>query len=283
MKDEFLKFSDKKRTDYNFKAIEVSLASPEKILEWSYGEVKKPETLNHRTFKPEKDGLFCAKIFGPQNDYECLCGKYKRMKYKGIVCEKCGVEVIESKVRRERMGHITLAIPIAHIWYVKTTPFYVGTILGMSSANVNSVIYCEGYVVLESKIDGFPRGKYIEEEDYNTLLEKYGPDEIYAETGAAPLRKLLEEMDLVATRNEVEAELENCKDKNQQAKLQKRINALNKFIRSGEEPKNMILTVLPVLPPDLRPLVPLDPSKNTVWWCCPATSSVAWSIREPSR
>ena len=258
MKDEFLKFSDKKRTDYNFKAIEVSLASPEKILEWSYGEVKKPETLNHRTFKPEKDGLFCAKIFGPQNDYECLCGKYKRMKYKGIVCEKCGVEVIESKVRRERMGHITLAIPIAHIWYVKTTPFYVGTILGMSSANVNSVIYCEGYVVLESKIDGFPRGKYIEEEDYNTLLEKYGPDEIYAETGAAPLRKLLEEMDLVATKNEVESELENCKDKNQQAKLQKRINALNKFIRSGEEPKNMILTVLPVLPPDLRPLVPLD-------------------------
>jgi DNA-directed RNA polymerase subunit beta' len=143
LKDIF-KIFEKPKSSFDFKAIEVSLASPEKILEWSYGEVKKPETLNHRTFKPEKDGLFCAKIFGPVNDYECLCGKYKRMKYKGIVCEKCGVEVIESKVRRDRMGHINLATPVAHIWYVKTTPFYINTVLGMSNSALSSVIYCEG-------------------------------------------------------------------------------------------------------------------------------------------
>jgi DNA-directed RNA polymerase subunit beta' len=252
------KVFDKSKSSFDFRAIEVSLASPEKILEWSYGEVKKPETLNHRTYKPEKDGLFCAKIFGPINDYECLCGKYRRMKYKGIVCEKCGVEVIESKVRRERMGHITLATPVAHIWYVKTSPFYINTLLGMSNTNLSSVIYCEGYVVLRSEIKGVVKGQYLEEEQYNELLEKYGPDQIEAETGAAPLRQLLEEMDLVAVKKEVEEELANCGDKNQQAKLQKRINVFNKFIRSGERPENMILTVLPVLPPDLRPLVPLE-------------------------
>ena len=257
MKDIYKVF-DKSKSSFDFKAIEVSLASPEKILEWSYGEVKKPETLNHRTYKPEKDGLFCAKIFGPINDYECLCGKYRRMKYKGIVCEKCGVEVIESKVRRERMGHITLATPVAHIWYVKTSPFYINTLLGMSNTNLSSVIYCEGYVVLRSEIKGVVKGQYLEEDQYNELLEKYGPDQIYAETGAAPLRQLLEEMDLVAIKKEVEEELASCGDKNQQAKLQKRINVFNKFIRSGERPENMILTVLPVLPPDLRPLVPLE-------------------------
>ncbi len=257
MKDIYKVF-DKSKSSFDFKAIEVSLASPEKILEWSYGEVKKPETLNHRTYKPEKDGLFCAKIFGPINDYECLCGKYRRMKYKGIVCEKCGVEVIESKVRRERMGHITLATPVAHIWYVKTSPFYINTLLGMSNTNLSSVIYCEGYVVLRSEIKGVVKGQYLEEEQYNELLEKYGPEQIYAETGAAPLRQLLEEMDLVAVKKEVEEELATCGDKNQQAKLQKRINVFNKFIRSGERPENMILTVLPVLPPDLRPLVPLE-------------------------
>ncbi len=257
MKDIF-KIFDKPRSSFDFKAIEVSLASPEKILEWSYGEVKKPETLNHRTFKPEKDGLFCAKIFGPVNDFECLCGKYKRMKYKGIVCEKCGVEVIESKVRRDRMGHITLATPVAHIWYVKTSPFYVSTILGMSNSNLSSVIYCEGYVVVESEIQGVSRGDYLDEETYNELIDKFGYDKIVAETGAAPLRKLLEDMDLVAAKSELEEKLTNTGDKSVQAKLQKRINVINKFLRSGEDCRNIILTTLPVLPPDLRPLVPLD-------------------------
>ena len=255
---EVYKVFDKPKSNLDFDAIEVSLASPEKILEWSCGEVKKPETLNHRTYKPEKDGLFCAKIFGPVNDYECLCGKYRRMKYKGIVCEKCGVEVIESKVRRERMGHITLAVPVAHIWYVKTSPFYINTLLGMSNTNLNSVIYCEGYVVLKSDIPNYEKGQYIDEDIYNDLVEQYGTDRIYAETGAAPIRQLLADMDLVAVKKEVEEELAKSGDKNQQTKLQKRINVLNKFIRSGERPENMILTVLPVLPPDLRPLVPLE-------------------------
>ena len=255
---EVYKVFDKPKSSLDFEAIEVSIASPEDILRWSCGEVKKPETLNHRTYKPEKDGLFCAKIFGPVNDYECLCGKYRRMKYKGIVCEKCGVEVIESKVRRERMGHIALAVPVAHIWYVKTSPFYINTLLGMSNTNLCSVIYCEGYVVLKSDIPHIEKGQYIDEEQYNEYLDKFGPDRIYAETGAAPIRQLLEEMDLVAVKKEVEEELANCGDKNQQTKLQKRINVLNKFIRSGERPENMILTVLPVLPPDLRPLVPLE-------------------------
>ena len=257
MKDVF-KIFEKPKSSFDFKAIEVSLASPEKILEWSYGEVKKPETLNHRTFKPERDGLFCAKIFGPVNDYECLCGKYKRMKYKGIVCEKCGVEVIESKVRRNRMGHINLATPVAHIWFVKTSPFYINTVLGMTNSALASVIYCEGYVVLHSEINGVEKGDFIDEEQYNELIEQYGFDKIYAETGASPLKKLLEEMDLVAVKADLEEKLGQSGDKSQQAKLQKRINVLNKFIRSGESPQNMILTTLPVLPPDLRPLVPLD-------------------------
>ncbi|MGI6393956.1 MAG: DNA-directed RNA polymerase subunit beta' [bacterium] len=256
MKDIF-KIFERPKSSFDFKAIEVSLASPEKILEWSYGEVKKPETLNHRTFKPEKDGLFCAKIFGPVNDYECLCGKYKRMKYKGIVCEKCGVEVIESRVRRDRMGHINLAIPVAHIWYVKTASF-VSTTLGMSVTQLNSVIYCEGYVVLESQIQGISRGDYLTEEQYNELLGQYGFDKIKAETGAAPLRKILEEMDLLGEQKKVEEQMKATGDKSKQAKFQKRLNVINKFLRSGELPQNMILTVLPVLPPDLRPLVPLD-------------------------
>ncbi len=257
MKDVF-KIFEKPKSSFDFKAIELSLASPEKILEWSYGEVKKPETLNHRTFKPERDGLFCAKIFGPVNDYECLCGKYKRMKYKGIVCEKCGVEVIESKVRRDRMGHITLGTPVAHIWLVKTSPFYVGTLLGMTTSNVSSVIYCEGYVVLESKLPGINRGDYIDEETYNDLLDKRGEDSIVAKTGAEPLKELLEEMDLVALRADLDDKITKTGDKSLIAKMQKRINTINQFIRSGVNPANMILTVLPVLPPDLRPLVPLD-------------------------
>ncbi len=257
MKDIF-KIFEKPKSSLDFRGIEVSMASPEKILEWSYGEVKKPETLNHRTFKPEKDGLFCAKIFGPINDYECLCAKYKRMKYKGIVCEKCGVEVIESKVRRERMGHITLATPVSHIWFVKTSPFYIGALLGMSNSHLSSVIYCEGYVVLESAVPTVSRGDYIDEESYIDLQEQYGESAIYAETGASPLRKLLEEMDFVAAKAELEEKITQTGDKSQIAKLQKRINVINKFIRSGVSAENMILTVLPVLPPDLRPLVPLD-------------------------
>ncbi len=257
MKDIF-KIFEKPKSSFDFKAIEVALASPEKILEWSYGEVKKPETLNHRTFKPEKDGLFCAKIFGPVNDFECLCGKYKRMKYKGMVCEKCGVEVIESKVRRERMGHITLATPVAHIWYVKTSPYYISTVLGMSNTNLNSVIYCEGYVVVNSSIPGIKKGDFIDDEGYQDLLEKHGERAIQADTGAAPLRKLLEEMDLIAVKAELEQNITKTGDKSTVAKMQKRINVINKFLRSGATPANMILTVLPVLPPDLRPLVPLD-------------------------
>ena len=255
---EIFKIFDKPKSSLNFEAIEVSLASPEKILEWSYGEVKKPETLNHRTFKPEKDGLFCAKIFGPVNDYECLCGKYKRMKHKGIVCEKCGVEVIESKVRRERMGHITLAMPVAHIWFVKTTPFYIGKALGMTNNNLNSIIYCEGYVVLDSKIQGFAVGDYIDEETYYELQDQHGFESIYAETGASPLKKLLAELDLMAKKAELEKKMAISGDRSVRAKLLQRINVLKKFIRSGESPERMILTVLPVLPPDLRPLVPLE-------------------------
>ncbi len=260
MVKDIFKIFERPKSSFDFKAMEVALASPEKILEWSYGEVKKPETLNHRTFKPEKDGLFCAKIFGPVNDFECLCGKYKRMKYKGMVCEKCGVEVIESKVRRERMGHINLASPVAHIWYVKTSPFYVGTILGISNAHLNSVIYCEGYLVLESKVPGVKKGEYLEEETYHEYLEKFGEDAIVAETGAAPVRKLLESenLDLVALKAELETAITQTGDKSFIAKQQKRLNVVNKFLRSNIRPRDMVLTILPVLPPDLRPLVPLD-------------------------
>ncbi len=260
MVKDIFKIFERPKSSFDFKAMEVALASPEKILEWSYGEVKKPETLNHRTFKPEKDGLFCAKIFGPVNDFECLCGKYKRMKYKGMVCEKCGVEVIESKVRRERMGHINLASPVAHIWYVKTSPFYVGTILGISNAHLNSVIYCEGYLVLESKIPGVKKGEYLEEETYHEYLEKFGEDALVAETGAAPVRKLLESenLDLVTLKAELETAITQTGDKSFIAKQQKRLNVVNKFLRSNIRPRDMVLTILPVLPPDLRPLVPLD-------------------------
>ncbi|MFO7735127.1 MAG: DNA-directed RNA polymerase subunit beta' [bacterium] len=257
MKDIYKVF-DKPKSSMDFKEIKVSLASPETIKEWSFGEIKKPETLNHRTFKPEKDGLFCSKIFGPVKDYECLCGKYKRMKYKGIVCERCGVEVIDSKVRRDRMGHITLATPIAHIWFVKSSPYFIGNILGLKNAHVHSIVYCEGFIAMKSEIPEINRGDFISDEKYEEYIEEYGFDALEVATGAAPLRTLLEEVDLYALESDLEKEKGETGDSSKRAKIQKRINVINKFMRSDERPENMILSVLPVIPPDLRPLVPLD-------------------------
>ena len=243
----------------NLKAIQISIASPEAIREWSYGEVKKPETINYRTFKPERDGLFCAKIFGPVKDYECNCGKYKRMKHRGIVCEKCGVEVIASKVRRERMGHIELAAPVAHIWFLKTLPSKIGTLLDMTMADLEKVLYFDSYIVLDPGQTNLQRRQVISEDQYLQILDHYGTeDALTVGMGAEAVRSLLEELNLEKLRTELREESETTKSQTKKKKLTKRLKIVEAFLESNNKPEWMIMEVIPVIPPELRPLVPLD-------------------------
>jgi len=240
-----------------FDAITVGLASPDKIRSWSYGEVKKPETINYRTFKPERDGLFCAKIFGPVKDYECLCGKYKRLKHRGVICEKCGVEVTLSKVRRERMGHIELASPVAHIWFLKSLPSRLGMVLDMTLRDIERVLYFEAFVVVEPGMTPLNRAQLLTEDDYLAKVEEYG-DDFDAVMGAEGIRELLRTLDLNNEVEKLRGELETTGSEAKVKKFSKRLKVLEAFQTSGIKPEWMILEVLPVLPPDLRPLVPLD-------------------------
>ncbi|MBQ7659362.1 MAG: DNA-directed RNA polymerase subunit beta' [Alphaproteobacteria bacterium] len=242
----------------SFDEIKISIASPEQIRSWSYGEVKKPETINYRTFKPERDGLFCARIFGPVKDYECLCGKYKRMKYRGIVCEKCGVEVTLSKVRRERMGHIELAAPVAHIWFLKSLPSRIATLTDISVKSLERVLYFESYIVIEPGLTDLQINQLLTEDEYQEALDKYGEDSFRAGIGAEALREILANIDLEAERALMRADLKETNSEAKRKKLVKRLKIVESFIDSNTKPEWMVLTVLPVIPPELRPLVPLD-------------------------
>ena len=241
-----------------FDEIKVSLASPERILSWSYGEIKKPETINYRTFKPERDGLFCARIFGPTKDYECLCGKYKRMKYRGVVCEKCGVEVTLQKVRRERMGHIELASPVAHIWFLKSLPSRIGLMLDMTLRDLERVLYFENYVVIEPGLTDLSYGQMLSEEEFMDAQDTYGMDAFTANVGAEAIREMLAVIDLEAEADRLREELKVATGELKPKKIIKRLKVVESFLESGNRPEWMILTVVPVIPPELRPLVPLD-------------------------
>ena len=241
-----------------FDEIKVSLASPERILSWSYGEIKKPETINYRTFKPERDGLFCARIFGPIKDYECLCGKYKRMKYRGVVCEKCGVEVTLQKVRRERMGHIELAAPVAHIWFLKSLPSRIGLMLDMTLRDLERVLYFENYVVIEPGLTDLTYGQMMTEEEFMDAQDLYGMDAFEADIGAEAIRKMLGNIDLESTADQLREDLKEATGELKPKKIIKRLKIVESFLESGNRPEWMILTVIPVIPPELRPLVPLD-------------------------
>jgi DNA-directed RNA polymerase subunit beta' len=240
-----------------FDAIKIALASPEKIRSWSYGEVKKPETINYRTFKPERDGLFCSKIFGPIKDYECLCGKYKRLKHRGVICEKCGVEVTLSKVRRERMGHIELASPVAHIWFLKSLPSRLGMVLDIALRDIERVLYFEAFIVIDPGMTPLTRGQLLTEDDYLAKVEEYG-DEFNAVMGAEAVRELLRTMDIEREIERLRSELSATSSEAKIKKIAKRLKVLEAFQKSGIKPEWMILEILPVLPPELRPLVPLD-------------------------
>src|SRR6266700_1375719 len=241
-----------------FDQIRISIASPEKILSWSYGEIKKPETINYRTFKPERDGLFCARIFGPIKDYECLCGKYKRMKYKGIICEKCGVEVTLSRVRRERMGHIELAAPVAHIWFLKSLPSRIGLLLDMTLKNLERILYFEYYVVLEPGTTPLEQYQLLSEDEYLKAQDQLGADSFTAKIGAEAIRDMLTDLDLEKMAADLRKEIAESTSELKPKKLAKRLKLIEAFIQSGNKPEWMILKVVPVIPPDLRPLVPLD-------------------------
>jgi DNA-directed RNA polymerase subunit beta' len=241
-----------------FDSIRISLASPDKILSWSYGEIKKPETINYRTFKPERDGLFCARIFGPIKDYECLCGKYKRMKYKGIICEKCGVEVTLSRVRRERMGHIELAAPVAHIWFLKSLPSRIGTLLDMTLKDIERVLYFENYIVTEPGLTDLKQHQLLSEEDYMAAVDNFGEDSFTAMIGAEAIHELLASMELDKIAVQLRDDLATTTSDLKQKKLLKRLKVVENFMESGNRPEWMIMKIIPVIPPDLRPLVPLD-------------------------
>ncbi|MDJ0955337.1 MAG: DNA-directed RNA polymerase subunit beta' [Arenicellales bacterium] len=256
MKDLFNLFKQPGKIE-DFDAIRIGIASPEKVRSWSFGEVKKPETINYRTFKPERDGLFCAKLFGPMNDYECLCGKYKRLKHRGVICEKCGVEVTLSKVRRERMGHIELASPVAHIWFLKSLPSRLGLMLDMTVREIERVLYFEAYVVIDPGMTPLEPCTLLTEDAYLEAIEQYG-DEFKAEMGAEAIRALLNRIDLKAEAMRLRTELDETSSETKIKKLTKRLKVVEAFIHSGNKPDWMIMEILPVLPPDLRPLVPLD-------------------------
>ena len=242
---------------HDFDRVSVGLAPPELILSWSYGEVKKPETINYRTFKPERDGLFCAKIFGPVKDYECLCGKYKRLKHRGVICEKCGVEVTLAKVRRERMGHVELASPVAHIWFLKSLPSRIGLLLDMTLRDIERILYFEAYVVIDPGMTPLEKGQLLSEEAYLDSIEQYG-DEFDARMGAEAVKELLKSIDLKSEAESIRQEIPTTSSETKGKKLAKRLKLIEAFLDSGNKPEWMIMTVLPVLPPDLRPLVPLD-------------------------
>jgi DNA-directed RNA polymerase subunit beta' len=255
--EELFSFFAKAKKPVSFNSVRISLASPGKIRDWSHGEVKKPETINYRTFKPERDGLFCAKIFGPVKDYECNCGKYKRMKHRGVVCEKCGVEVIQSKVRRERLGHIELAAPVAHIWFLKSLPTKIGNLLDMTLKELERILYFEAYVVTSSEVDSLPPGTLLNEERYRLMLEEHA-DQFSVGIGAEAIRDLLKNIDLVELSVSIRQEMRSTGSETKRTRLGKRLKVVEAFRDSGNRPEWMILEVIPVLPPDLRPLVPLE-------------------------
>ncbi len=242
----------------NFDSIKITLASPEKIKSWSYGEIKKPETINYRTFRPEKDGLFCSRIFGPVKDYECLCGKYKRMKFRGIICEKCGVEVTKSNVRRERMGHIDLACPVAHIWFLKSLPSRISLAIDMKLKEVEKVLYFESFIVVEPGLTTLKKGQLISEEALLKAQEEFGEDAFTAGIGAEAVREILVNLDLKKEQQKLRESLKDIKSKVTEERTIKRLKLIESFINSGNKPEWMILTSVPVIPPELRPLVPLD-------------------------
>jgi DNA-directed RNA polymerase subunit beta' len=256
MKD-LLNLFNQQRPALDFDAIKIALASPDLIRSWSYGEVKKPETINYRTFKPERDGLFCAAIFGPIKDYECLCGKYKRMKHRGVVCEKCGTEVTLAKVRRERMGHIDLASPVAHIWFLKSLPSRIGLMLDMTLRDIERILYFEAYVVTEPGLTPLERGQLLNEEQFMTMRQEHG-DDFDAAMGAEAVFDLLRTIDLQAQMVQLREDIAATGSETKLKRLTKRIKLVEAFLESGNRPEWMVMTVLPVLPPDLRPLVPLD-------------------------
>jgi DNA-directed RNA polymerase subunit beta' len=255
--EDYFKVYDKQKDPLSYTAIKISLASPDLIEKWSYGEVKKPETINYRTFKPERDGLFCAKIFGPVKDYECICGKYKRMKHRGIICEKCGVEVIQSKVRRERMGHIKLACPVAHIWFLKSMPSKIGTLLELTIKEVERVLYFEMYIVIEPGSSPYEFCELISEEKYVDAREKYGPDFVGG-IGAEAMRECLKKIEIDKLTKELREEMRETSSDAKKKKLARRLRVVDAFKISSVKPEWMILDIIPVLPPELRPLVPLD-------------------------
>ncbi len=262
MKDIF-NFFEKPKDPLSFQAIRIALASPDKIRQWSHGEVKKPETINYRTFKPERDGLFCARIFGPVKDYECNCGKYKRMKHRGVVCEKCGVEVIQSKVRRERLGHITLATPVAHIWFLKSLPSRIGALLDMTLKDLEKVLYCESYIVLDPKSTDLTKGELITEERFQKLLQEHGDESFTAAMGGEAVRDMLKAIHVDELAEQMRQEMKVTTSEAKRKKYAKRLKVLESFRSSGPAgqrnlPEWLMLDVIPVLPPDLRPLVPLD-------------------------
>src|SRR5918912_1742631 len=257
MEDLFNLF-EKPKNPLSFNAIKVSIASPDKIRSWSHGEVKKPETINYRTFKPERDGLFCAKIFGPTKDYECNCGKYKRMRHRGVVCEKCGVEVIQSKVRRERMGHIELAAPVAHIWFLKSVPSRIGTLLDMTLRDLERVLYFDNWVVVEPGLTSLKQNELLTEEQVYRYKEEFGEDSFTVGIGAEAVRDMLKRMDLAEEREKMRADLVETNSEAKRKKLVKRLKMVETFLESGNRPEWMIVKVVPVIPPELRPLVPLD-------------------------
>ncbi len=250
-------FFDKPRDPQSYSAVKISLASPEKIRSWSFGEVKKPETINYRTFRPERDGLFCAKIFGPVKDYACNCGKYKRMKHRGVVCEKCGVEVIQSKVRRERLGHIELAAPVAHIWFLRSIPSRIGTLLDMTLKELERILYFESYVVIDPKKTTLKEGEILDEDRYRKALEECGGNPV-VEMGAEAIRELLKKIDLTALSEQLRREIKGTVSETKRRKIAKKLKVAESFKKSGARPEWMIFEVIPVIPPDLRPLVPLD-------------------------
>ena len=254
---DLLNLYGRQRQPLDFDAIRIGLAPPDLIRSWSFGEVKKPETINYRTFKPERDGLFCAAIFGPVKDYECLCGKYKRMKHRGVVCEKCGTEVTLTKVRRERMAHIELASPVAHIWFLKSLPSRIGLMLDMTLRDIERILYFESYVVLDAGMTTLERGQLLTDEQYLDTMEEWG-DEFSAKMGAEAIRELLQEIDLKEQAVQLREEVDATRSVTKLKRLSKRLKLVEGFINSGNRPEFMIMTVLPVLPPDLRPLVPLD-------------------------
>src|SRR5213075_1015061 len=255
---------DRHAKPITFDAIRIKLASPEKIRGWSHGEVKKPETINYRTFKPERDGLFCARIFGPTKDYECACGKYKRMKFAGVVCDKCGVEVTRARVRRERMGHIELASPVSHVWFFKGLPSRIGQLLDMSLRELEKILYFEEYVVLEStieavnKVPGIKKKDLVSVDKVRKLQEEHGPSALKVGMGAEAIRELLRDMDLDSLARDLRAQMLGETSVQKRKKIVKRLKVIEAFLKSGNQPDWMILEVVPVIPPELRPLVPLD-------------------------